>query len=404
MKVLIIGMGKSGRGAARLMLKAGHEVVGIDQNPFNMDGVRLAFSGETFDLAILSPGVPPDAFAAMWKCEVIGEAELAFRFMKNRCIAVTGTNGKTTLTLLITHVLNHAGIKARCLGNIGESLTEYLLDPDPKEVIVAELSSFQLETMTTPAFECGVLLNITPDHLDRYPSFQAYAQTKCRLGELVSGKLVISKEVEKEFGSFLPRVKLETLNMDSYLQLTKKGRYLNKVGKDKACYAFAICKKFGVSWEVFEDACKTFQKPRHRLEWIHEIAGVRFYNDSKGTNVEATLYATRQVKGSIHLIAGGKSKHVSFAKWKQAFPGKVRGIFAIGETAEQIEKELNGAVSVKCFQSLQEAVRAAFTEAKKGEAIVLSPGCASFDLFSSYEERGEKFEECVFELEGLIHE
>ena len=401
MKTLIIGMGKSGRGAARFLQKLGHEVVGVDQNPFEMEGVRPLAIQETFDLVVLSPGVSPSHVEAQRECEVIGEAELAFRHMKNRCIGITGTNGKTTLTLLITHVLSCAGVKARALGNVGESLCEYLLNPDPEEVVVAELSSFQLETMTSSPFDYGVILNITPDHLDRYPSFEAYVKAKCRLGELVKGELVVCKEVEKEFGRLLPLGKLKVVNADSYLQLTKKERYWQILGYDKALCAFAVCEKFGVSWGGFKEACKTFQKPQHRLEYIGEISDVRFYNDSKGTNIEAALYAVKAIEGSICLIAGGKSKGDSFEKWKKAFPGKVREIFAIGETAMQIEQELNGAVPVRCFQNLQKAVQSAYKEAHKGEAILLSPGCASFDQFSNYEERGEKFKECVFELNGL---
>ncbi|NGX50906.1 MAG: UDP-N-acetylmuramoylalanine--D-glutamate ligase [Chlamydiae bacterium] len=400
MKTLVIGMGKSGRGAARFLLKQGHEVVAVDSNPFKMEGVRPLSAGERFDLVILSPGVPPSHIEAQRECEVIGEAELAFRNMKNRCIGITGTNGKSTLTLLITHILNHAGVKARALGNVGESLSDYLLDPDPEEVVVAELSSFQLETMRTRAIDHGVILNITPDHLDRYPSFEAYARTKCRLGELIKGELVITEEVEKEFGSFLPRGKVEVVNSDSYLQLTNEERYWRIIGYDKVLSAFAICKKFGLSWEIFKRGCETFHKPRHRLEFIGEVAGVRYYDDSKGTNIEAVLYAVREVEGPICLIAGGKSKGDSFEKWKEAFQGKVRAIFAIGETAAQIEEELKSVLPVRRLQNLQEAVQCAYKEAKRGEAILLSPGCASFDQFSSFEERGEKFKECVFEITG----
>jgi UDP-N-acetylmuramoylalanine--D-glutamate ligase len=398
MKALIIGMGKSGRGAARFLLHLGYEVVGVDQKPFEMEGVRHLEKEEIFDLVILSPGVPPEQAKGY---DAIGEAELAFRHMKNRCIGITGTNGKTTLTLLITHVLNQGGIKARALGNVGSSLCEYLLSPDLDEVVVAELSSFQLETMTTPVFDYGVILNITPDHLDRYPSFEAYAKTKCRLEELVKEKLLISEEVARAFKSFFSEGKVELIPADSCLQLTKKERYWQIIGYDKALCAFAICKKFGITWDVFEKACQTFQKPEHRIEFVDEIGNVSFYNDSKGTNVEAVLYAISQLEGSIWLIAGGKSKGGSFMKWKTAFPGKVKEVFAIGETARQIEQELQESVTVSCFENLKEAVQNAYQKALKGDVVLLSPGCASFDQFSNYEERGRKFKECVL---GLAHE
>lgn len=396
MRALVVGMGKSGRGAACFLLKLGYEVVGYDDRSFEVLGVQKFQKNEAFDLVILSPGVPPTHPMAEHPCEVIGEAELAFRYMKNRCIGITGTNGKTTLTLLITHVLNQSGIQARALGNVGESLCEYLVNPQENEIIIAELSSFQLETLKTPILDHGVILNITPDHLDRYPSFEVYAQTKCRLKDLVKGDLVVTKDAAK----FLSGKKLEVISSDSYLHLTKKERYWRILGYDMAMFAYAICNKYGVTFEQFEESVKSFQKPEHRLEYVGEVKNIHFFNDSKGTNVEASLYAVSQVEGPIHLIAGGMSKKGSFDKWKTIFPGKVRKIFAIGETADQIAQELSETIPVKQFSSLEEAVREAFNEAQTGETVLLSPGCASWDQFSSYEERGKKFKQYVLELNG----
>jgi len=398
MKVLIIGMGKSGKGAARFLLKKGHDVVGMDQHPFTMEGVRPFFSQEEFDLIVLSPGIPLQTIQTSNKCEVIGEAELAFRYMYNTCIGITGTNGKSSLTLLITHVLNSVGIKARALGNVGKSLSEYLLNPDLEEIVVAELSSFQLETMKKASFEYGVILNITPDHLDRHSSLQAYAQIKCHLGRLVKKELVVCKEVERKFGDFLPREKLKIAGSNFDLQLKKNLECVDTIGYDKVVCAFAICEKFGVSWEAFIHACTTFQKPSHCLEYLGTVKDVRFYNDSKGTNVAATLYAISKVKGSICLIAGGMGKNGSFLEWRKPFSKRVKKVFAIGKSARQIKQDLKGIVMVKCCENLRKAVENAYKEVDKGGTLLFSPGCASFDQFLNYEERGNKFKEYIYEL------
>lgn len=364
MKALVIGLGKSGRGAAKLLLKQGWEVVGVDRAPEPVEGITVLPETATIgpvDLVVLSPGIPRSHPLA--KGNVIGEAELAFRTLKNRAIGITGTNGKTTLTLLLTHILNGVGIKARALGNVGNSLAEYACNPDPDEFLVVELSSFQLETMTTPCLELSVITNITPDHLDRYSSFEEYANTKKRIKDLA----------------------------DSYLQLTGRERYWGET-------AWLVCERLGIAREDFDQALKSFKSPPHRMEFVGEIEGVRFVNDSKGTNPEATLYAIENNPGKVLLIAGGQSKQGTFANWKKEFLGKVKEVFAIGETASQIEKEVGGVVPVKRCLNLEEAVAVAKEKATQGETVLLSPGCASFDQFRNYEERGERFKSYVGEV------
>ncbi len=364
MKALVIGLGKSGRGAVKLLLKKGWEVIGVDRTPEPIEGIVVVpETGDVgnVDLVVLSPGIPRSHPLA--KGNVIGEAELAFRTLKNRAIGITGTNGKTTLTLLMTHILNEVGIKARALGNVGNSLAEYACNPDLEEFLVVELSSFQLETMTTPAFELSVITNITPDHLDRYASFEEYANTKKRIKDL----------------------------SDSCLQLTEREGYWGET-------AWLMCERLGITRKDFDRALKSFKRPPHRMEFVGEIDGIRFVNDSKGTNPEATIYAIKNTPGKLLLIAGGQSKQATFESWKKTFPGRVKEVFAIGETASQIKEELGGVIPVKRCTDLEEAVAAAKEKATQGETVLLSPGCASFDQFRNYEERGDKFKAYVGEV------
>lgn len=380
MKALIIGLGKSGRGAAKLLLKQGHEVCAVDQKPQEMEGVVVYPEGEKIeaDLVVLSPGIPRSHPQA--KGNVVGEAELALRVLKNRMVGITGTNGKTTVTLLVEHVLKAQGMKARALGNIGNSLSEYACDPDQEEILVVELSSYQLESLHTKCFDVGLITNITPDHLNRYPSFEAYRNTKLRLKDLV-----------KEEGVFIEEG-------DSYLQLTENERYWQLIGIASTFCAYRICKEFEISLEAFNQALETFKRPPHRMEIVDTIRGVTYINDSKGTNIESVVYGVNQVQGPILLIAGGQSKGGTFEKWKTLFPGKVKEIFAIGETAEQLKQELSSTIPTQKCADLHEAVEKARQSAQAGDVVLLSPGCASFDQFKNFEERGNRFKEYIKEV------
>lgn len=377
MKALVIGLGISGKGAAKLLLKNGYEVVAVDQNPQMMEGIKvlpeMADIGEV-DLTIVSPGISRDHPQAKGQ-KVIGEIELAMRFLSNRVVGITGTNGKTTLTLLLTHILKSVGIKVRALGNMGASIAEYACDPDPEELLVIELSSYQLETMTTRGFDYGLITNLSPDHLDRYKSFEEYKKTKYHLRELIK--------------------KEDLIDEDSYLQLTENERYWRVNDDSILRAAWVLCQKLAVSWESFIEALKTFQSPPHRMEVVGKKKGVTFINDSKGTNTEAVLYGLSKISRPVLLIAGGKGKGETFKKWKEPFQRKVTKVFAIGETASQLKEELE---EVKLCRDLKEAVREAYFEAQKGDTILLSPGAASFDQFQNYEERGSMFKEYVKKL------
>lgn len=377
MKALVIGLGISGKGAAKLLLQEGYEVIAVNKNPQEMDGVKVlpefAEIGKV-DLTIISPGIPRNHPQA-WGREVIGEAEFGMRFLKNRAIGITGTNGKTTLTLLLTHLLNFSGIKARSLGNVGTSIAEYACHPDPTEFLVIELSSYQLETMVTKGFDYGVITNVTPDHLDRYDSFKHYKKTKYRLGELLKEGKIIDE--------------------DSYLQLTKNERYWKPECDPILRAAWIISQKLRIEWEQFLEGIKSFKRPQHRMEKIREFEGVTFINDSKGTNSHSVLYGLSQLKGPVLLIAGGRGKGETFENWKEPFQKKVRRVFAIGEIALELKEKLE---NVTVCNDLEEAVKEAYNASKKGDTILLSPGAASFDQFQNYEERGKKFKEYVKQL------
>jgi UDP-N-acetylmuramoylalanine--D-glutamate ligase len=376
MKALVIGLGESGKGAACFLQKKGWKVVGVDRCPEKADlSDKEEINPFDFDLVVVSPGIPPShplCLRAREKdIEVIGEMELSFRHLKNlknRCIGITGTNGKTTLTALIAYSLNACGIKARAIGNIGESVAKYLQDPDETEVLVIEISSFQLETLTTPILDIAIITNISPDHLDRYSSFEKYAETKYRIADCVKpGGIMIfpGKETKKE-------------GYSKQFELTE-----------------AICKKFGISIRCFIEASDSFKKPVHRLEFVGEAKGVKFYNDSKATNPDATLFAVESLSGPILLLAGGIAKGCSFSAWRKPFKGRVKAIFAIGEAAPLLERELGRDFCLEIRGGLAEAFQAAWNASKKGDTILLSPGCASFDQFKNYEHRGEIFKELV---------
>lgn len=354
-------MGISGKGAKALLESKGWEIT-EDQDA---------------DLTIISPGIPPIE-------GTIGEAELAMRYVQQPVVGITGSNGKTTLALLVAHILG-----GRALGNIGESLAGYLVHPKD-EIIIAELSSFQLETMTTRALDVAAITTITPDHLDRYDGFEAYAEAKWRIGECLKkgGKIFTTREVAKQWNRSCDVID------DFYLQLWIGSEYFEstRIGSETAAFALAITAQFGVEIDEAMQKIATFSAPPHRLEFVLERNGIAYYNDSKGTNVDAVLYAVRELERPIVLLAGGQAKGACFTSWQKPFRGKVKRVIAFGEAAGQLESELE---SVTRVASLEEAVEVARSAAEKGDAILLSPGCASFDMFKNFEHRGEVFKQLV---------
>ncbi len=414
---LVLGLGVSGKASVKLLFAQGYQVIGADDkaDPEQLrdlifQGMRLLSNSEDINwpsikLFVVSPGIPPShplyRSALAHGIEIVGEAELGFRNLDQPAIAITGTNGKTTVTLLVEHILNLSGIKAKALCNVGSPLSVYVLNPGSGAVIVAELSSYQLETMSTSAFDAAVILNITPDHLERYGSLEGYAQAKCQLQNLLKpgSPFFVSQQVADEYAHLLKpgyiiytqSESIEEILMQEYIELGE-----HDIENIKA--AWALCKPFKITTEQFLKGFRTFKKPHHRIEFVANIDGVHFFNDSKGTNIDAVIRAVQTMKGPVILIAGGVDKGASYLAWKKSFCGKVKRIVAIGQAAPKIFRELSPFFEMEIVDSLSAAVGASFCRATKGDHVLLSPGCSSFDMFRDYAHRGEEFQRTVFSL------
>lgn len=391
-KALVIGYGISGKGAEKLLHYLGYKVEVIE----NFIKAPESF----FDLVILSPGISPHhpELAIFHKkgIPVIGEIDLAFQHLKGTCIGVTGTNGKTTLTLFLAHVL-----KGKALGNVGESVAAYAATCNQKQedLLVVELSSYQLENLKAKILDFAIITNITPDHLDRHDSFETYAKIKWHIVDCLkkTGVCLVPKGMKGKKNRAIREVA-----EDSYLQLKPKGGYWDKLDKQTLALAFALCQKLGVESQTFLKGLETFEKPSHRLEAVGDINGVRFINDSKGTNPAATLYAMSCMSSPTILIVGGQSKSALFLEWQKGLGKDVKAIFIIGEASSMIQQILMPYYEVYLKPTLQLATFDAYKIAEPGDTILLSPGCASFDQFKNYMERGEVFKHSIQELKRCI--
>jgi UDP-N-acetylmuramoylalanine--D-glutamate ligase len=424
MKTLIIGLGKSGLAAYDLLSAEGDEVVGVDDNASLME--KLAAEGKKvslnpdisgFDRVILSPGIPPANrfYQEAVRCgkEITGEAELALSRLQQTCAAITGTNGKTTVTLLIEHILKESGRKARAIGNVGTPLTSYVKEADPQEILVVELSSYQLKTIKSAPFSAGIILNITPDHLDRHGSMEDYAKAKCHLQECIkpSGAFWVHQSVRRDFPSLL-KPNYQTYGTDRQCTawtdrtalysgeeietiLPIRYRIWGDHESENVLAAWIICKSLEVDARAFLKGLETFQKPSHRIEFVASFDGVDYFDDSKGTNIDATMKAVEAMQGSVILIAGGVDKGASYQPWKKCFAGKVKKVIALGQAAAKIAQELGPEFEVEIAATLQEAVQKARQEAQRSDSVLLSPGCSSYDMFRDYAHRGDEFKKFV---------
>ncbi len=379
MKYLVFGLGISGKAAAEYLLSKNESVIGVDRKVKKVPGLKIYdedVSLEGIDCLIVSPGIPPShplvREAGIRKIEVISEAAFALKQIQNRCIGITGSNGKTTTTLLINHVLNLSGIPARAVGNVGVGLSTVLMDGNPDEILVIELSSFQLELLNIPCLDFALLLNISENHLDRYFSMQEYVRAKVSIQNCLKehGILFASKELVREYG----------INARVYENA-----------------ALAICQQFGITEERFHRSALSFEKPPHRLEKVDVRHGVTIYNDSKSTNVASTMYAVRELSGAIVLIVGGSDKGSSYAPWVNCFKGKVKHIIAYGSAREKIEQEIGSMCRLTKVSLFEDAVKMALNLSQKGDTVLLSPGCSSYDQFDNFERRGDMFKELVLE-------
>jgi UDP-N-acetylmuramoylalanine--D-glutamate ligase len=434
MKTLVIGAAKSGVAAANFLAERGEPVVLTDSNPqpalpYALDPrVEQAFGRDDeglldgIDRIVLSPGVPMTIRlleqAGARAIPVIGEIELAFRHLEGTVIAITGSNGKSTTTALIGEILKVAGRQPVVAGNIGEPLIASL-DPERPRTYVLELSSFQLEAVSTFRANVALLLNITPDHMDRYPSFDAYAAAKYAIfRNQQSGDTAIVNASERRgaprdgharvwrFSATLPPVGDGAWLVGDDMMLRLGGderriprsslRLQGQANVENALAAWLAARAVGVSDVDVQIAFGTFAGLPHRMVLVRELDGVRWVNDSKGTNVDATLKSLEGYPdSSVILILGGKDKAGEFERMRELVAAKARTVLTIGSAAGRIAGALAGSCEIVDAGDMQHAVEWARSHARGGETVLLSPACASFDQYRNFEHRGDHFEELV---------
>jgi UDP-N-acetylmuramoylalanine--D-glutamate ligase len=432
--ILVLGLGKSGKSATNFLQSKGANLFAFDDFVSNSDpeikqlttqGLSI-ISQESLpkvspSFAVISPGFAVNHSIVQElkrnQIEIIGEMELAFRFLTNKVWGVTGTNGKTTVISLITHILNDNGKNAISCGNIGLPLIELAKNPKKDSILVVEISSYQLETLTSKKLSSAALLNITPDHLDRYPTMEDYAFAKAHIADLLApgGKLYVEGKTYRKFRPLFLEKNVYSYGEDeSAIMRIVKGRII-RFGQDEEklpkfpigsgkhdennfLAAYALLREMGLSATQIVRSFQTFKKPPHRIEFVREINGIRFFDDSKGTNIDAVCKAVSSLKGNILLIAGGVDKGFPYIPWISHFQGRVVKIFAIGQAAEKIKGDISSEISVEVLDTLESAVLGAYQQAKPGENVLLSPGCASYDMFRDFAHRGDEFQKIVNNL------
>jgi UDP-N-acetylmuramoylalanine--D-glutamate ligase len=377
-RVLVLGLARSGKAAVAALERRGLEVVAADRTLGN-DGDLSLLDG--VELMVKSPGVPRDVplvtEAERGGIEIWSEVELGYRLVRPRLVGVTGTNGKTTTTELLGAIL-----RAPTAGNVGRALTELDGRLEPKTLVVCELSSFQLEDVHELACEVAVLLNLEPDHLDRYASFQDYRDAKLRIFERARRKIV-----PKGSG-------LEGIEFSSGDELPAEPLIRGAHNRENAAAATATARALGTPDEQIVAALRTFPGVAHRLEPVGEVDGVRYVNDSKATNVAAALRGLAAYGDEpVHLILGGSRKGEDFAPLAAAIGPNVRSIHLIGETAGEL-----ATVIPQAQRDGDLATALAEIDARPGDVVLLSPACASYDQYRDFEERGEEFRRLVQNL------
>lgn len=444
--VLVAGSGKSGIGAADLLKKVGAKVIIYDGNTnlkkedvlekmADSDGVEVIL-GELpenimaqMDLMILSPGIAIDKPFVLKVKEhnipIWGEIELAYKVGKGKVVAITGTNGKTTTTALVGEIMAAYYDKVDVVGNIGNPYTNTALDTDEKTVTVAEISSFQLETIHEFKPDVSAVLNITPDHLDRHYTMDCYIDTKLSVSKNqdIEQPIILNyeddilreraKEISNKIVWFSSKQKVDSgvyLDGDNimYTDGNTEEFIINKndtslVGihnTENIMAAIAISVNMEVPIEIIRESIRKFKAVAHRIEYVETVNDVVYYNDSKGTNTDASIKAIEAMTRLTVLIAGGYDKKVEFDDWAKTLNGKVKALVLIGATANQIADTAKkyDFDNIIYADSLEEAVRLSEKEANPGDAVLLSPACASWDMFKSYEQRGDLFKEYVKNL------
>jgi UDP-N-acetylmuramoylalanine--D-glutamate ligase len=442
-RVLIVGLGKSGVASALFLKARGARVTVSDtKTPDELkeeipklldEGIAIETGGHgerTFqgqDLIVVSPGVPVDApplvqARAMGE-EVIGEIELAAQFFPGRMVAITGSNGKTTTTTLAGEIVTAGGLSAVVGGNIGTPAITLVQGATSDTIAVLEISSFQLETIQRFRPWIAVVLNITPDHLDRHRTFEAYTDAKARIFEnqraddfavlnaddpTTAGLAArtraqvfwFSRKKEVKQGAYAHegRIWFRDANGQREIMLTSEISLKGSHNVENVLAAVCVGALTAVTSERIRQAVRGFKAVEHRLEHVATIRGVEYYNDSKATNVDATIKALESFPANIHLILGGKDKGSDYTVLNNLLRQRVKRVYTIGAAAAKIESQIRGAAEIVHAETLESAILRASEAAKAGDIVLLAPACASFDQFRSYEHRGKTFKEVVGKL------
>jgi UDP-N-acetylmuramoylalanine--D-glutamate ligase len=442
-RVLVVGLGKSGVASALFLKSRGAQVTVSDSKPeaelrdeillLLEQGITVETGGHgerTFreqDLIVVSPGVPLDApqvaQARSLGEPIIGEIELAARFLAGSMVAITGANGKTTTTSLAGEIIAAGRFPTLVGGNIGMPAISFVGQAGPSTWTVLEVSSFQLETVVEFRPRIAVILNITPDHLDRHKTLANYIAAKARIFEnqqasdftvlnaddLTTAELAdrtrgqvfwFSRKKEMEQGAFVRGAHVYFRDGDSEREILPLGEMTLKGAHnvENVLAGVSIGMLVGCEPEQIREAVRNFKAVEHRLEFVAKITGVDYYNDSKATNVDATVKALESFAGNIHLILGGKDKGSDYSVLNELLRQRVKRVYTIGAAAAKIEAQIQGAAEIEHAETLENAVRRASEVAAAGDVVLLAPACSSFDQFRSYEHRGRVFKEAVYVL------
>ena len=445
--ILIMGLGISGVSSAKALKKMGAKVIindaktedelsdkiyelkGLDVE-YRLDSDDIDLNG--IDLIVKSPGIPLDVKiikkAIKENIEVITDIELADRISTNTFVAITGTNGKTTTTTLIGEIIKKSDRSCRITGNIGVGILWEIVNSAEEDIFVIETSSFQLESIKKFKPKVSLIINITPDHIKWHKSFENYIQAKAKifknqnksdytvlnyddplvkeLGSKVNSNIVyFSKETKLDYGIYIEGDNIVINDGEKVTSVMKynKIRIPGKHNLENSLAAIAVSWVMGISIDAIKSTLATFEGVEHRLEFVEELEGIKFYNDSKGTNPDASIKAIEAINKPIILIAGGLDKGSDFTEFIESFDGKVKALVLLGETAMKIkETAINkGFFNICIVENMSRAVQKSYELSEKGDNVLLSPACASWDMYQNFEVRGKDFKEAVRKLRGI---
>ncbi|HSS99572.1 MAG TPA: UDP-N-acetylmuramoyl-L-alanine--D-glutamate ligase [Terriglobales bacterium] len=439
-RVLVVGLGKSGAASALFLKSRGAHVTVSDSKPSDQlqeeipllldQGIAVETGGHgerTFrgqDLIVVSPGVPvnaqPLAQARALGEMVIGEIELASQFFPGTVVAITGSNGKTTTTTLAGEIATAGGIRTLVGGNIGTPAVSLVAEASLETVIVLEVSSFQLETIQTFRPKIAVILNITPDHLDRHRTFAAYVDAKARifenqnpsdysvlnaddptcveLAQRTKGQVIwLSRKKEVSRGAFVHdgRIMYRDPKSEREIMLVSEIPLKGAHNVENVLAGVCVGRLLDCPADRIQEAVRSFKAVEHRIEYVATVRGVEYYNDSKATNVDATIKALESFPANIHLILGGKDKDSDYTQLNQLLRERVKQVYTIGAAAAKIESQIRDTTKIVHAETLEKAVKQASASAQPGDVVLLAPACASFDQFRNYQHRGQVFKETV---------